>query len=200
MSATKDGILRTIRGLTDSSRLRGTKLAKIKELNDAIQIVHREIIEALKILKNPQEYQKELDDINAALSQLAEQLANANYDTQIINAILENANRLLDIRGAIPGLPSSPSVVQAKALMGELTPPPPSYAGAVTGGPPSRGLPSANSGWTSGRGGRGHNGGYKHSKTNSRKYMVKKFRSARNSIRRKKRRRSKTLRRRSTRK
>jgi hypothetical protein len=43
-------------------------------------------------------------------------------------------------------------------------------------------------------------GGYKHSKTNSRKYMVKKFRSARNSIRRKKRRRSKTLRRRSTRK
>jgi len=43
-------------------------------------------------------------------------------------------------------------------------------------------------------------GGYKHSKTNSRKYMVKRFRSARNSIKRKKRRRSKRSRTRSNRK
>ena len=43
-------------------------------------------------------------------------------------------------------------------------------------------------------------GGYKHSRTNSRKYMVKRFRSLRGSLKRDKKRKRKTLRRRSHRK
>ena len=87
------GIIKTIKDLTRKSGERGQRLKKIKALNAAIGELHAEIIEALKKVPNPKDYETELNSINVALTELAEELTRTDAENDdVIKIILENVN------------------------------------------------------------------------------------------------------------
>jgi hypothetical protein len=179
--------------LRENSQRRGQRLQNVKRLFEAIIVLNTEIREAMREARRGEESSvspAQLTQIEEALARLEEQLGNTDRENdELIRALLQNANDLIAIREGLPGTSRSgtPGYAATPAVSGVRT-----AMEAVT---PSRGNEGA-SGMRAGR----MKGGYKHSKTNSRKYMVKRFRSLRGSLKRDKKRKRKTLRRRSARK
>jgi hypothetical protein len=196
-------IIKTIKDLTAKSGLRGQHLKNIKALNTVIGELHKEILAELGKVPNPKIYKDELSSVNNALTELATELGKNDVDNDdLIKTILANANQLIAIRENMPGYDKGsppPSVVNARkqidALSGSSSSPSlslsPSQTQSRSYSDAVRGQRDDDNPFTNLK------GGYKHNTTSSRKYMVKRFRSSRNSFRRgKKRRRNKTFKRR----
>jgi hypothetical protein len=206
-------IIKTIKELTAKSGLRGQRLKNIKALNTVIGELHKEILSELGKVPNPKLYKDELSSVNNALTELATELGKNDVDNDdLIKTILANANQLIAIRENMPGYDKGsppPSVANARKQIDALS----GSSSSLSMTPSLTQTPSSSLSQTQSRSYsdavRGNNqrdddnpftnlkGGYKHNTTSSRKYMVKRFRSSRNSFRRgKKRGGKKTIKRR----
>lgn len=142
--------------LTTTSKLRGERLKRVKQLFDYMALLTNEIFDASS--KSSQSLsEQQITSINESLNKLEQQLNTTdNSSEELVKALIEHANSLIRIREGMPKYDKdNSSVKQIAPILNELNM---------------------------------KKGGYKHSKTNSRKYVVKRFRSARNSYRRGKKR------------
>ncbi len=171
---TYDDITGKLRGLNTASQQRRARLQNVNVLFVAIVQLNDEI-RNLGSQPGSSVSPEQLQQIEAAIDQLGVQIGNTDLENEsLIRALLDNANSLMRLRDSLPDPGSSPGMNAVRT--------------AIANVPPRRN-------GDDGGGGASQRAGYKHSKTNSRKYMVKKFRSLRGSLKRGKKRKRKTLRR-----
>ena len=173
-SPLSNSIRKSLDDLLARSTRRNSRMARIKTLLREINGLIKSIEEMLAFVKEPGgSYEDIMKELGPTIAELKKQSNIADTDFDSLEKDLENIARRLR---------TTHSSLEKQTKKASSSRPPDATDGSDFTAPPAL------------------RGGYKHSKTNSRKYMVKRFRSARMSLKRDKKRKRKTLRRRSSRK